>query len=188
VSTRLPVAFFARESTEVAPDLLGKRLVVGRCQGRITEVEAYTHDDPASHAYRGPTARNAVMFGPPGRFYVYFTYGMHHCANIVTGTVGVGQGVLLRGVQPLAGLELMRARRGPVPDARLADGPGKLAQAFGLDLADNGRLAVVHDDGIEVVVPPPGPRIGITKAADWPRRWLLPSAASSRAGGRSPGA
>jgi DNA-3-methyladenine glycosylase len=178
VSTRLPVAFFARESTEVAPDLLGKRLVVGRCQGRITEVEAYTDDDPASHAFRGPTPRNAAMFGPPGRFYVYFTYGMHHCANIVTSTVGVGQGVLLRGVQPVAGLELMRARRGPVPDARLADGPGKLAQAFGLGLADNGRLAVVHDDGFEVVIPPPGPRIGIKKAADWPRRWLLPLSSS----------
>ena len=177
-ATRLPVSFFARHSTEVAPELLGKRLVVGRCQGRISEVEAYTDDDPASHAFRGPTPRNAAMFGPPGRFYVYFTYGMHHCANIVTGTVGVGQGVLLRGVEPVAGLELMRARRGPVPDTRLADGPGKLAQAFGLGLADNGRLAVVHDDGIEVLIPPPGPRIGIKKAADWPRRWLLPLSGS----------
>ena len=187
MSTRLPVAFFAREATVVAPDLLGKRLVVGRCHGRITEVEAYTSDDPASHAFRGPTPRNAVMFGPPGRFYVYFTYGMHHCANIVTGTAGVGQGVLLRGVQPLAGLATMRARRGAVADRRLADGPGKLAQAFGLGLADNGRRAVVYDDGIEVDVPPPGPRIGITKAADWPRRWLLPSAASGRGGGPWPG-
>ena len=170
---RLPVAFFARDSTVVAPELLGKRFVVGRCHGRITEVEAYTQDDPASHAFRGPTPRNDVMFGPPGRLYVYFTYGMHHCVNIVTGRRGDGQAVLLRGVKPLAGLEAMRARRGPVPDARLADGPGKLAQAFGLDLADNGRLAVVYDDGIEVDVPPPGPRVGITKAADWPRRWLV---------------
>lgn len=182
--SRLPIAFFARDSTTVAPELLGKRLVVGRCQGRITEVEAYTEDDPASHAFRGPTARNAVMFGPAGRFYVYFTYGMHHCANIVTGPVGVGQGVLLRGVEPVAGLNLMRARRGPVPDRRLADGPGKLAQAFALDLRANGRLVTVYDDGVDVDVPSPGPRIGITKAMDWPRRWLLPSAASNRAGGR----
>jgi DNA-3-methyladenine glycosylase len=185
-ATRLPQSFFARDALEVAPDLLGKRLVVGRCAGRIVEVEAYTPDDPASHAHRGPTARNAVMFGPAGRFYVYFTYGMHHCANVVTGRPGVGQGVLLRGVVPVTGLELMRARRGPVPDARLTDGPGKLAQAFGLDLTSNGRPVTIYDDGVDVVVPAPGPRIGITKAADWPRRWLLSSAASSRAGGRRP--
>jgi DNA-3-methyladenine glycosylase len=170
---RLPISFFARDSTEVAPDLLGKRFVVGRCHGRITEVEAYTSDDPASHAYRGRTPRNAVMFGPAGRLYVYFTYGMHHCVNVVTGHPGDGQAVLLRGVTPVQGLATMRSRRGPVPDARLADGPGKLAQAFGLDLADNGRLAVVYDDGIDVTVPPPGPRIGITRAVDWPRRWIL---------------
>ena len=187
MSARLPVAFFARDATVVAPDLLGKRLVVGRCHGRITEVEAYTADDPASHAFRGPTPRNTVMFGPPGRFYVYFTYGMHHCANIVTGTVGVGQGVLLRAVEPVAGLATMRARRGAVADQRLADGPGKLAQAFGLGLADNGRRAVVYDDGIEIDVPPPGPRIGITRAVDWPRRWQLPSAANRRGGAQSPG-
>ncbi len=167
------MAFFGRDSTVVAPELLGKRFVVGRCHGRITEVEAYTQDDPASHAFRGPTPRNDVMFGPPGRLYVYFTYGMHHCVNIVTGHRGDGQAVLLRGVEPLVGLARMRARRGPVPDARLADGPGKLAQAFGLDLADNGRLALVYDDGLAVEVPSPGPRIGITKAADWPRRWLV---------------
>jgi DNA-3-methyladenine glycosylase len=175
VSERLAISFFARHSTQVAPDLLGKRLVVGRCQGRITEVEAYSSDDPASHTFRGPTSRNAVMFGPPGRLYVYFSYGMHHCVNIVTGPAGEGQAVLLRGVEPLTGLAQMRARRGPVRDGRLADGPGKLAQAFGLDLGDNGRLAVVYDDGIEVAIPPPGPRIGITKAADWPRRWVLGS-------------
>ena len=126
------------------------------------------------------------MFGPAGRFYVYFTYGMHHCANVVTGWPGVGQGVLLRGVVPLAGLDVMRARRGPVPEARLTDGPGKLAQAFGLDLTFNGRPVTIYDDGEDVAIPAPGPRIGITKAADWPRRWLLPSAASSRAGGPRP--
>jgi len=186
---RLRQSFFARDATSVAPELLGKRLVVGRCQGRITEVEAYTNDDPASHAFRGPTPRNSAMFGPAGRLYVYFTYGMHHCANIVTGLPGDGQGVLLRAVEPVAGLDQMRARRGPrVAERDLTNGPGKLAQAFGLSIADTGRLAVVHDDGIAVIVPPPGPRIGITRAVDWPRRWVLPSATSSRVGGLWPDA
>jgi DNA-3-methyladenine glycosylase len=185
---RLRSEFFARDALVVAPELLGKRLVVGRCQGRISEVEAYTSDDPASHSFRGMTPRTAAMFGPAGRFYVYFTYGMHHCANIVTGRPGDGQGVLLRAVVPVAGLDEMRARRGPrVAERDLTNGPGKLAQAFGLGLADTGRVAVVHDDGIEVVVPAPGPRIGITKAVEWPRRWVLPSATSNRAGGPSRG-
>ena len=174
---RLPVAFFARDSTVVAPELLGKRFVVGRCHGRITEVEAYTQDDPASHAFRGPTPRNDVMFGPPGRLYVYFTYGMHHCVNIVTGRRGDGQAVLLRGLKPLAGLAGMRARRGPVPDARLADGPGKLAQAFeitlglsDIDMTVEGPLWLGRIDrpageiGVSV-------RIGITKEADRPLRF-----------------
>jgi DNA-3-methyladenine glycosylase len=179
---RLPQSFFARDATVVAPELLGKRLVVGRCEGLISEVEAYTGDDPASHAFRGPTPRNAVMFGPAGRFYVYFSYGMHNCANVVTGHPGDGQGVLLRAVHPVAGLDEMRARRGARPDRELANGPGKLTQAFGIDLTDNGRRVNIHDDGVEVLVPAPGPRIGITKAADWPRRWQLASAASSHAG------
>jgi DNA-3-methyladenine glycosylase len=185
--TRLPQSFFARDATVVAPDLLGKRLVVGPCVGRITEVEAYTSDDPASHCFRGRTTRNAVMFGPAGRWYVYFSYGIHYCANIVTGEEGDGQAVLLRAVEPLEGLDVMRARRGPVADRMLANGPGKLTQAIGLDLTDNGSSVAVFDDGVAVVVPAPGPRIGITKAVDWPRRWVLPSAASSRAGGRRRG-
>ncbi len=184
---RLRRSFFARDSTVVAPELLGKRLVVGPCVGRITEVEAYTSDDPASHCFRGRTARNAVMFGPAGRWYIYFSYGMHYCANIVTGEEGDGQAVLLRGVEPLAGLDVMRSRRGAVADRVLTDGPGKLAQAFGLDLTDSGSPVTVYDDGVEVLVPPPGPRIGITKAADSPRRWVLPIAASSRAGDRRRG-
>jgi DNA-3-methyladenine glycosylase len=173
---RLPPEFFARDATIVAPDLLNKRFVAGDVAGRIVEVEAYTSDDPASHCYNGRTTRNAVMFGPPGHLYIYFTYGMHHCVNISTGAEGDGQGVLLRAVDPLEGLERMRARRGPRPDRSLADGPGKLAQAFGLTLAHNGDLAEVYDDG----VPPPitprvGPRIGITKAAEWPRRFRVPA-------------
>jgi DNA-3-methyladenine glycosylase len=172
---RLPPSFFARHSTDVAPALLNKRFVVGECAGRIVEVEAYSSDDPASHTHRGRTARNAAMFGPPGRLYVYFTYGMHHCVNISTGADGDGQGVLLRAVVPIAGVETMRERRGGRRDNELTDGPGKVAQAFGLTLADNGRLAEVYDDGVP---PPPapliGPRVGITKAVDWPRRFRVP--------------
>jgi DNA-3-methyladenine glycosylase len=172
---RLPVAFFARDATVVAPELLNKRLVAGGCAGRIVEVEAYTSDDPASHSFGGRTVRNAVMFGPPGRLYVYFSYGMHHCANITTGCEGDGQAVLLRAALPLEGIELMRTRRRDRPDRLLANGPGKLAAAFALGLGDNGRLAEVYDDG----TPPPadpvvGTRIGITKAADWPRRYRVP--------------
>ena len=171
---RLGRKFFARDATVVAPDLLNKRFVVGECAGRIIEVEAYTSDDPASHCYNGPTPRNAVMFGPAGHLYVYFTYGMHHCVNISTGADGDGQAVLLRAVMPLAGVALMRTRRSGRADRVLADGPAKLAQAFGLDLTTNGALAEVYDDG----TPPPteplvGPRVGITKAVDWPRRFRV---------------
>ncbi len=173
---RLDEAFFARDATVVAPELLNKLLVVDGCAGRIAEVEAYTSDDPASHCYRGVTPRNTVMFGPAGHLYVYFSYGMHHCVNIVTGREGDGQAVLLRAIDPIDGIDVMRARRGVVPERSLTDGPGKLTQALGLDLTDNGRLAEVYDDG----VPPPaqpriGPRVGIKQAADWPRRFRLPA-------------
>jgi DNA-3-methyladenine glycosylase len=172
---RLDASFFERDATVVAPDLLNKRFVAGGVAGRIVEVEAYTSDDPASHCYNGRTRRNAVMFGPPGRLYVYFTYGMHYCVNISTGADGDGQGVLLRAVEPIAGIELVRARRGRRPERALTDGPAKLAQAFALDLSHNGEPAEVYDDG----VPPPasprvGPRVGITKAVDWPRRFRTP--------------
>ena len=179
---RLPSSFFAQDATVVAPALLGKRVVVGPCSGTIVEVEAYTADDPASHSASGPTARNSPMYGPPGRWYVYFSYGIHHLANVVTGAVGDGQAVLIRAVVPIRGSATMVARRNG-RRAHLADGPGKFAQAFGLDLRDNGRLVAIHDDGVNVDVPRPGPRIGITKAADWPRRWVLASAASSHGGG-----
>ena len=165
----------------VAPELLGKLLVVGSCRGRINEVEAYGGvDDAASHAASGQTPRNAVMFGPPGVLYVYFTYGMHHCANIVTGPVGDAQAVLLRGVEPLEGFDELRARR---PKARrdqdLANGPGKLCSAFDIDLRHNALDLSKADIGIfDDGTPPPTslaiPRIGITKAIDLPWRWLAP--------------
>lgn len=177
---RLDRALLSGDAPEVAPLLLNKLLVHGPCVGRIVEVEAYRQDDPASHTHHGPTARNAVMFGPPGHLYVYFTYGMHHCANVVTGPVGVGAAVLLRAVEPLAGLPLMRERRAGRP--QLADGPAKLCQAFAIGPGHNGidvcRGAGVglFDDG----VPPPsepvvGPRVGISKAVDVPWRFRVPA-------------
>lgn len=176
---RLGRQFFARDALDVAPELVGKVVVAGPCRGRILEVEAYRQDDPASHSFRGPTTRNRVMFGPAGHLYVYFTYGMHHCANIVTGRPGEGQAVLLRAVLPLSGIDTMRSRRRGRRDSELADGPGKLSQAFGFDRGVDGvdlcgRAAgapYVVDDG----TPPPPvaatPRIGISLAVEVPWRW-----------------
>jgi DNA-3-methyladenine glycosylase len=176
-------AFYARDALEVAPLLLGRTLVseseAGTVTGRIVEVEAYCGPlDPASHAYRGPTRRNAVMFGPPGHLYVYFTYGMHYCANVVCESVGSPGAVLLRAVEPLSGLDLMGERRG-VDSASLrllARGPARLAQAFGIDRSLDGSDLVggpVWIGGRQVlrgdVVA--GPRIGITKAAAEPWRF-----------------
>ncbi|MEX0658790.1 MAG: DNA-3-methyladenine glycosylase [Egibacteraceae bacterium] len=135
--TPLTRAFYARPAPAVAAELLGKLLVhsdePGLLVARIVEVEAYTQEDAASHAFRGPTARNAPMFGAPGHAYVYFTYGMHWCLNVVTGTTGHGQGCLLRAAEPLEGQEVMRARRGGRADRELLRGPARLAQAYGLD-------------------------------------------------------
>ena len=155
--------FFERDAVEVAPDLLNKLLFVGGVAARIVEVEAYTEDDPASHCFRGKTKRNEVMFGPAGHFYVYFVYGMHYCVNIVTGPEGSGQAVLLRAVI-CEGV-----------DQRLTNGPAKLCRFLGIDMAMNGDRATVFDD---VLAPPPQPRIttriGITKAAELLRRWVVP--------------
>jgi DNA-3-methyladenine glycosylase len=172
-----------RPSTEVAPWLLGALLVVGERVGRIVEVEAYLGPlDEASHAYRGPTRRNATMFGPAGHLYVYFTYGMHWCANVVTGRPGDGQAVLLRALEPVAGLDAMRAAR---PKARrdvdLCRGPARLCEALGitgeLDGADLCRRSAdrlwLARDGAAPSPVVTGPRIGITKAVHHPWRFSV---------------
>jgi DNA-3-methyladenine glycosylase len=179
--SRLERAFYTRDALEVAPELLDKVFVVGECAGRIVEVEAYRADDPASHSFRGRTPRNATMFGPGGLLYVYFTYGMHYCANVVTGADGDGQAVLLRAVLPCRGIEAMRTRRGGRADRTLADGPGKLCQAFGLGRATDGTDlcsspdVLIADDG----TPPPdeplvGARVGIRHGVEHPWRWRSP--------------
>ncbi|MFV0306366.1 MAG: DNA-3-methyladenine glycosylase [Desertimonas sp.] len=178
---RLPRAFFERDATELAPDLLGKVLAAGGCAVRIVEVEAYRTDDPASHTHRGPTRRNATMFGPGGHLYVYFTYGMHHCANVSAGDTGDGQGVLLRAAEPLSGLALMRRRRDGRPDRQLLDGPGKLCQALGIDrrldgadLTARGAVTLLDDGTGPPVDPLVGPRIGLRVGVDTPWRWIDP--------------
>ena len=150
--------------------------------GRITEVEAYREDDPASHTHGGRTLRNAAMFGPPGHLYVYLSYGIHHCANVVAAPEGSGQALLVRAVEPIEGHELMRSRRSGRRDRELTNGPGKVCQALGITLVEYGTdlcdpEAKVHivDDG----TPPPsdpvvGPRIGITRAVDRPWRFRVP--------------
>lgn len=168
----LPRSFFQRNTLTVAQELLGKILVIGPCSGRINEVEAYIgQEDPACHARTGKTQRNQVMFGPAGHLYVYFTYGMHHCANIVTETEGYPAAILIRSIQPLTGLELMEQRRGG--SKNLANGPAKLCQALGmtkmthngLDLCSDSKNFIA-DDG----TPPPSfktsPRIGIRVGVD----------------------
>ncbi|MEO7252303.1 MAG: DNA-3-methyladenine glycosylase [Arenimonas sp.] len=179
----LTPGFFRRDPRLVAPELLNKLLVAddGR-RGRIVEVEAYCgSEDPAAHTFRGKTARNASMFGPGGHLYVYFTYGMHWCANVVCGEEGEGVGVLLRALEPLAGLERMRAERSKAKtDRDLCRGPGRLAQGFGISGDDDGgdlrrgRIRVLDDGTAPPAVPAVGPRIGISVATQEPWRWHVP--------------
>ena len=178
-------AFFNRAATTVAPRLLNKVLAAadGRA-GRIVEVEAYIGAvDPASHTYRGQTPRNTIMFGPPGHMYVYFTYGMHWCANCVTGPLRRGCGVLIRALEPLHGLEQMRAARPTATrDRDLCRGPARLAQAMSISGVQNGIDLVSGDEGFTIVddgMAPPkglagGPRIGISVGKDLPFRWSVP--------------
>ena len=176
--------FYARDARQLAPLLLNKVLVRGRGRSeavaaRIVEVEAYCGSkDPASHAYRGQTRRNTTMFGPPGHLYVYFTYGMHWCSNVVAGEDGVASAVLLRAGAPLVGVDRMRARRGPtIPDRRLCAGPACLTQALGITGGDDGDDLLrgpirILDDG----TPPPhrpgrSTRVGLHPGAGDEHRW-----------------
>ncbi|WP_372016414.1 DNA-3-methyladenine glycosylase [Pseudoxanthomonas sp. 10H] len=182
---RLPRDFYRRHPTVVAPELLNKLLVRddGRV-ARIVEVEAYAgSEDPAAHSYRGRTPRTATMFGEAGHLYVYFTYGMHWGSNAVCGEVGEGFGVLLRAAEPLQGMEAMRlARPRARRDRDLASGPGKLSQAFGITGTMDGADLVSADRGLCIAcdgTPPPrrpvaGPRIGISRAVEFPWRWHVP--------------
>ncbi len=168
---------FSADSHEVAHRLIGATLLIDGVGGIIVETEAYDRDDPASHTFGGPTARNAAMFGPPGRAYVYRSYGIHWCLNFVCREEGHGAGVLIRAVEPLYGLDVMRARRGAEDPRLLCSGPGKLGQALAVTHAMNGmRLdkppfkVFAAAPEVEVVK---GPRIGITKAVDVPWRFGL---------------
>ncbi|MEX1828714.1 DNA-3-methyladenine glycosylase [Luteibacter sp. CQ10] len=176
--------FFRRDPRLVGPELLNKVLAVadGRA-GRVVEVEAYVGAiDPAAHTFRGKTARNAVMFGPPGHMYVYFTYGMHWCANVVCGDEGEGSGVLFRALEPVAGIERMRAARPKAKkDRELCSGPARLAQALGITGEQNGIDLVrpregyaMLDDGVPAPENVPGSaRIGIREGTDLLWRWYV---------------
>jgi DNA-3-methyladenine glycosylase len=177
VPKRLTKAFFNRSVHEVAPDLIGVTLLFGGVGGRLVEVEAYHHTDPAAHSYNGPTPRNVVMFGPAGYAYVYRSYGIHWCLNFVCEPKGSAAAVLIRAVEPTVGLARMRRRRG-VSDVRLlCSGPGRVCQALGITRADNGLALdeppfelLARSGEVEVVA---GPRIGLTKAVEKPWRYGL---------------
>jgi DNA-3-methyladenine glycosylase len=180
---RVPREFFAGDSLAVAPELLHKLLVRDERVLRIVEVEAYRgEEDPASHAYRGPTRRNRTMFGRPGLLYVYLSYGVHWCANVVCGEPGVARAVLLRAAAPVAGLAALRAAAPGLSDRELASGPGRLGRALGLTGDDDGADLVEGDRGILLLddgTPPPpvvasGPRVGVSRAGERPWRFFVP--------------
>lgn len=167
---------FSGTSVDVARRLIGATLLVDGVGGVIVETEAYDHEDPASHAFSGPTDRNRSMFGPAGHAYVYRSYGIHWCLNIVAAPPGHGAGVLIRAVEPTHGLDRMRERRG-LDDVRLfASGPGRVGQALGITRALDGLsveappFSLTAGDAVPLVA---GPRIGISKAVDQPWRFGL---------------
>jgi DNA-3-methyladenine glycosylase len=175
---RLGRAFYERSVHEVARDLIGCVVRHGETAGRVVETESYHEEEPASHAFVGITARSRTLFGPPGRAYVYFSYGVHSLLNAVAEPEGVGAAVLIRALEPLEGIDLMRARRGVERAESLCSGPGKLTQALaiGLELNESSLL----DGPVEILARPEatseprivtGERIGITKAADLPWRF-----------------
>jgi DNA-3-methyladenine glycosylase len=172
---KIPRDFYLQETIVAARGFLGKVLVhetpEGRVAGRIVETEAYLQGDPACHACRGMTKRNAVMFGEPGHAYVYFTYGFHYCVNFVTQPAGVAEAVLIRAIEPIQGIEIMQRNREKLDPHDLCSGPGKLAKAFGIDKSLNGvdllgDVLYLLDDGIDVREILAKPRVGIKQAAD----------------------
>lgn len=172
----LPLAFYARPAPEVARALIGAQLLVTGVGGCVIETEAYDRDDPASHSFNGPTVRNAAMFGPPGTAYVYRSYGLHWCLNVVCGTEP-GSAVLIRALEPEHGIDVMRERRGQVADRDLCRGPGRLCQALAVTGALDGRpldtvLFTVRNRVAQAEVVT-GRRIGITRAADTAWRFGL---------------
>ncbi|HVZ41672.1 MAG TPA: DNA-3-methyladenine glycosylase [Candidatus Kapabacteria bacterium] len=186
MSERLPRTFYQRDAREVARDLLGRILVTSiggeRTSGIITEVEAYLGaHDAASHTYRGLTQRNRAMYLAGGHAYIYFIYGMYYCFNVVTGIEGDGEAVLVRGVEPLEGVEMMRERRGlrAMPAKELANGPGKLAIALGIgpelngtDLLADPRIWIEPGERLSDANVVTTPRIGITKSTEHHWRWV----------------
>jgi DNA-3-methyladenine glycosylase len=174
---RLTREFFARSVHEVAPELIGATLLVDGVGGRIVEVEAYDQDDPASHGFRGRTARTASMFGPPGHAYVYRSYGVHWCLNLVCAREGRAEAALVRALEPTDGLEAMRERRGVEAPRALCSGPGKLCQALGVTRVHDGLPLdeppfelLAREDEPRLAV---GRRIGITQAVEQPWRFGL---------------
>ncbi|MGV8855379.1 MAG: DNA-3-methyladenine glycosylase [Devosia sp.] len=165
--------FFDRPAEAVAPELIGATLLVDRVGGVLVEVEAYDQADPASHSFKGPTPRNAAMFGPPGHAYVYKIYGIHWCLNFVCQP---GSAVLIRALEPLHGIDHMHRRRGSVAERQLCSGPGKLCQALGIDSRQNALpldaapFSLTQADAVQDVAT--GPRIGITKGVDTAWRFV----------------
>jgi len=171
---RLRKSFFGRSVHEVAPELVGATLLVDGVGGRIVEVEAYDREDPAAHGFRGRTARNASMFGPPGHAYVYRSYGIHWCLNLVCEEEGTASAVLIRALEPTHGLDVMAARRATPEPRLLCSGPGRLCQALAVTGEHDGAaldrppFELYAREDVEVAV---GPRIGITKALERPWRY-----------------
>jgi len=180
-STNLPDDFFARDAPTVAAALIGTCLLLNGIGGIIVETEAYDAADPASHSYRGPTPRNAPMFGPPGRAYVYRIYGLHWCLNFVCSDGPPGSAVLIRAIQPTTGIEVMMARRQMRSLSSLCSGPGKLAQALAVDATLNGAdlrgppFALCNRIGVSAIET--GPRIGIRHGSETPWRFGMAGSA-----------